>query len=266
MEKERKLVKEKNPEMRPQHVMKLVGENWATLSPKNREEFEEMAKSDRARYREEMKDYIPPEASADVPGSKRPKMQKDYPKKPLTAFMIFSNDLRQKLGQMDATEKTKKIAETWKEMTEEQRQTFEDAAREDKERYDKEIAEIEATAADRDRLQQAALMRNFAEVTSIGFQPPPLTRTSAPVSSLDDESKKILSEFDIKKCHDDIINQFKEDAYYNLLGVWREASENLGDAIRAYKAHIAGRDRADWRAFFTSVWGVDKTAEWTKQD
>ena len=107
-------------------------------------------------------------------------------------------------------------------------------------------------------------MKNFAEVTSIGFQPPPLTRSGPPVYVLDEESKKTLEEFDLNKVRDQIMEQFVDDAYYLLLDVWREGSQRLGDAMRAYKAHIAGHDHPDWRAFFTSIVGVERTVSLLK--
>jgi len=259
MEKERKVVKEEDATLRPQHIMKVVGEKWAKLTNEEKEDYEEMAKNDRARYLEEMKEYTPPDMPLDEPGAKRVKKD-DLPKRPMTAFMFFSKELRQKLGkEMNSVEKTKKIADTWREMTDEQKELYQGLAKEDKERYDRELAEMEAEALEQAKQQQAVMMKSFAEVTSIGFQPPPLTRSGAPVHVLDEEARKTLEEFDVDKVRNEITEQFVDDAYYRLLDVWREGSQRLGDAMRAYKAHIAGHEHPDWRAFFTSIFGVEST-------
>lgn len=258
MEKERKLVKEQDSNLRPQHIMKIVGEKWAKLDSKEKEVYEEMAKEDRARYLAAMKDYIPPEKSEAA--AKRIKTDKDMPRKPMTAFMLFSKELRQKLGRdINSSEKSKKISEAWREMNDTEKEKYHAAAKIDKERYDREVAEMEAETLEQAKKQQAVLMKNFAEVTSIGFQPPPLTRPTAPVPVLDPESKKTLEEFDLRKVREQIEGQFLDEAYYLLLDVWREGSQRLGDAIRAYRTHIAGHDQPDWRAFFTGIVGTERT-------
>ena len=96
-------------------------------------------------------------------------------------------------------------------------------------------------------------------MTSIDFQPRPLTRSGPTVPVLDEESKKTLEEFAVHEMREEIMEQFVDEAYYLLLDVWREGSERVGDAIRAYRAHISGQEQRDWRAFFTSVVGVEST-------
>ena len=39
---------------------KKCSERWKTMSAKEKSEFEDMAKSDKARYHREMKNYVPP--------------------------------------------------------------------------------------------------------------------------------------------------------------------------------------------------------------
>ena len=147
MENEQKVVKEKNPGMRPQHVMRLVGENWAKMSSTQKEEYEEMARADRTRYAEDMKSYTPPEVPVDEPGAKRARTE-DRPRKPQTAFVLFSKELRPQLeSELSSTEKTKKIIDTWRMMSNEEREKYQTAAKEDKERYDKELADLEAEEA-----------------------------------------------------------------------------------------------------------------------
>lgn len=169
MEKERKVVKEEDATLRPNHIMKVVGEKWAKMSTEEKEEYEDMAKADRARYLEAMKEYTPPTTPPDEPGAKRAKKD-DGPKKPSTAFMLFSKELRHKLGrEMNSAEKTKKIAETWREMTDEEKQTYQTAAKEDKQRYERELTEMEAEAQEQQKQQQAVSSVLFCICFTMGF-------------------------------------------------------------------------------------------------
>ena len=79
-----------------------------------------------------------------------------------------------------------------------------------------------------------------------------------PQAPPDPAVKKILGRMDLNRAKVSILRSFTMEAYYCLLDAWREGSPRLGDAMRAYKAHIQMRDRHDWRAFFVSVFGFDR--------
>ncbi|XDC50140.1 hypothetical protein R6Z07M_001322 [Ovis aries] len=46
---------------------KKCSERWKTMSAKEKSKFEDMAKSDKARYDREMKNYVPPKALPSLP-------------------------------------------------------------------------------------------------------------------------------------------------------------------------------------------------------
>ena len=58
-----------------------------------------MAKKDKMRYEEEMKNYTPPKGLGSPLSKKNSKGKKDpnAPKRPMTAFMLFSNATRAKM-------------------------------------------------------------------------------------------------------------------------------------------------------------------------
>lgn len=77
----------------------------------------------------------------------------------------------------------------------------------------------------------------------------------------------VLSMVDMAKARTEILKLFNLEAFYYFCDVWREGSERIGDAIRAFNCHIKGNEsRPDWRGFFVSVFGVEKMVSFLKSD
>ena len=79
---------------------------------------------------------------------KRKKKDKNAPKKALSAFMCFSNSVRDKVKEDNPgiafTDVAKRIGEMWKELSDADKAPYEAMANEDKERYAKEMAAYNA--------------------------------------------------------------------------------------------------------------------------
>ena len=118
-----------------------------------------MAESDKGRYKKAMESYVPPsddddDSSEDEGASKKKKgkqgAKKDpnAPKRALSAFMFFSQEMRPKVKEENAEasfgELGKLIGVAWKNVSEEEKKKYEDMNKEDKERYDKEMAAYKA--------------------------------------------------------------------------------------------------------------------------
>ncbi|KAK2084498.1 High mobility group [Saguinus oedipus] len=71
---------------------KKCSERWKTMSAKEKSKFEDMAKSDKARYDREMKNYVPPKG--DKKGKKK---DPNAPKRPPSAFFLFCSEHRPKI-------------------------------------------------------------------------------------------------------------------------------------------------------------------------
>ncbi|KAL1763305.1 high mobility group protein B2 [Sigmodon hispidus] len=67
-------------------------ERWKTMSAKEKSKFEDLAKSDKARYDREMKNYVPPKG--DKKGKKK---DRNAPKRPPSAFFLFCSEHRPKI-------------------------------------------------------------------------------------------------------------------------------------------------------------------------
>lgn len=108
--------------------------------------YETMAKDDKARYAKEMENYVPAVDDEDdtaPPKKKRAKKDPNAPKRGMSAYLYFANDMRPKLKatnpDLSFSELNKKIAEKYKELSTDERERFEQMARKDKERYAKEM-------------------------------------------------------------------------------------------------------------------------------
>lgn len=74
-----------------------MSKQYRELDDEERKKYDDMAKKDKERYDEEMKDYTPPKTSGSPGKSKGKKKDPNAPKRATTAFMYFSNAMRKKL-------------------------------------------------------------------------------------------------------------------------------------------------------------------------
>ena len=152
-------IQEKNPEASFGETGKLLGEAWKNVTDEEKKKFEDMAEADKGRYKKAMESYVPPsddddDSSEDEGASKKKKGKKgakkdpNAPKRALSAFMFFSQEMRPKVKEENAEasfgELGKLIGVAWKNVSEEEKKKYEDMNKEDKERYDKEMAAYKA--------------------------------------------------------------------------------------------------------------------------
>ncbi|KAJ1060493.1 hypothetical protein K5549_014839 [Capra hircus] len=107
---------------------KKCSERWRTMSAKEKSKFEDMAKSDKARYNREMKNYVPPKG--DKKGKKK---DPNAPKRPPSAFFLFCSEHRPKIK---SEHLGLSIGDTAKKLGE----PYEQKAAKLKEKYEKDIA------------------------------------------------------------------------------------------------------------------------------
>ena len=121
----RSVLKEQHPEASFGELGKLLGSTWRDLGSSEKEKYTDMARDDRARYEAEL---------ALVPKK---------PKKPLSAFMLFSNANRASIKDEnpDATfaETGKLLGAKWRDATEDEKARFQKLAEADKERYARDV-------------------------------------------------------------------------------------------------------------------------------
>lgn len=122
-------------------IAKLVSVAWKSLPPKEREEWDEMARRDKARYEVEKSMYTGPWK---IPAKQRAQKDPSAPKRPMSAFLSFSNSKRatvkqQNLGSSNA-EVSRMLAKMWKEAPEDERNLHINRERELRQTYKIAIA------------------------------------------------------------------------------------------------------------------------------
>lgn len=114
----RPVVKSKHPDMENVEVTKKLGELWRALSDKKKEPYVKKAQKDKERYTREMASY-----------SKSPTTPVEEPKKKVTAYSVFSGELRRRLKEsnpkISGKELTKQVSSAWKKLPKEKKVAFE---------------------------------------------------------------------------------------------------------------------------------------------
>ena len=94
----------------------------------------------RCRYQEEMRHYVAPPGTRgyDGGGKIKRKKNKDAPKTPLSAYFIFSNEIRPTVvaerPDLNLPGVTKEIAHRWRHLSPEQKVPYEEKSKVDKQR------------------------------------------------------------------------------------------------------------------------------------
>jgi len=141
MSSQRSKIKEQNPDMSFADLSRQVASEFKKLTPDGKQKYEDMAKKDKERYNNEMKNYTPPSDEED----EKPKNKKDpkAPKKGLTAYNFFCKEMREvvKKENPDASfgELSKLVGEKYKSLTEEEQKKWDAKAVKDKARYAEEM-------------------------------------------------------------------------------------------------------------------------------
>ena len=87
---------------------KQCGQKWQGMDEDAREPFGEKASEDKIRYDREMADYVPPDGAANGKrGAKKRKKDPDAPKRPPSAFFVFSSKVSS--GKIQSIKKSFKI-------------------------------------------------------------------------------------------------------------------------------------------------------------
>ena len=103
----------------------MVSQAWKDLSDKEREEWEEKGRKDKARYEMEKAMYTGPWK---VPVTGRRSKDPTRPKRPMSAFLSYSNRMRSEVKEKHKNAKTAEIsrilAQMWKEAPQEEKKEF----------------------------------------------------------------------------------------------------------------------------------------------
>lgn len=120
----------------------MVSHAWKNLSSDEREVWEDMARRDKARYEVEKKFYSGPWK---VLATKRTQKDPNAPKRPMSAFLAFSNLKRAEVKEnnpgLGNSERSRVLAKMWKEAPEDERKKYIDNEYKLRQTYKTAIAE-----------------------------------------------------------------------------------------------------------------------------
>jgi len=154
---------------KPTEVTKELGKRWNELKAstkasdkKKLEKYEEQAREDKERYEGEIVDYTPPPSDEEDAGKKKSSGNKDSnkPKRGKSSYIFFCADHREKVREKvgdaaKASDVTAELGKRWKELKastkaadKKKLEKYEEQAREDKERYEREMAAYTPTPSD----------------------------------------------------------------------------------------------------------------------
>ena len=140
-------IKEANPGIGITDIAKKIGEKWKELSDEEKQKYSDLAAADKERYEKECADVVAAGGSIGKKASKKAakKEKASGPKKPLSAYFVFTSQKRKELLAEDPslkiTDLAKKMGEIWGTLSEADRAPFQKIADEDRERYERECKE-----------------------------------------------------------------------------------------------------------------------------
>jgi len=160
-------LKRVNPEKKVTEISKMIAAEWNKKDEAGKKPYEEKAKEKKEQYEKDLKEYKKTDHYTEYQDKlkswkentdgetktrgKRSKRAKDpnAPKKPQTAYFIFSSERRPQLKTLHPekkiTELAKLLGDEWKEKDESEKKTYQDKAKSEKEDYDKKFEEYKKT-------------------------------------------------------------------------------------------------------------------------
>jgi upstream-binding transcription factor len=145
-ENRQKVMEEKK--LNNSEIMTVMGEMWKKMTDKKKKPYVDMAEKDKARYVEEMKNYVPTEEEKQAKKSKKSsKKVSNGPKRPLSAYLLFCKEKREQVKtdhpEMKSKDIMKKLGEMWSELKEKEKKKYTEKAEKLKAEFESEKKKVE---------------------------------------------------------------------------------------------------------------------------
>lgn len=142
----RSKVKKENPDAKLGEISKILGKQWKALSDKEKKKYTDASEKEKAEV-DKLKKEKPELFEKKEKKEKKAKkvVDKNKPKRPLNAYMLYAQDarveLKKKNPEMKAVggEISKKIGEQWNNLAAKDKKKYEDLAKKAKTDYDKKM-------------------------------------------------------------------------------------------------------------------------------
>ncbi|KAE9258329.1 hypothetical protein PF002_g233 [Phytophthora fragariae] len=132
----RETVKKEMPELAFLQISSEIGRRWKQISDEERRPYDELAAADKRRYQEEKEDYVPDPSFETTKGSRK-KKDPNAPKRALSAYFFFCNEIRQEVRDENKriTEIATLLAERWRALPDKKRVKYQKMNEEAKVKY-----------------------------------------------------------------------------------------------------------------------------------
>lgn len=169
--KQPEIKKELGDEATVGEISRRSAHMWKTLSPEDRRYWDNVAAKDKERYLAEKASYVGP---WQIP-YKRAKKDPSAPKRPMSAFLHFTQGRRSRIKlenpDMKNTEVSKILGELWRNCTEEERKPYVETEKVEREKYKVAMSKWKE---EQEKLQEEREKHQKKEY----HQPPPLQQES----------------------------------------------------------------------------------------
>lgn len=140
----RDTVKREMPELEFLQISSEIGRRWKAIDPEQRKPYEELAAADKKRYNEEKEDYVPDPSFESGRGTRK-KKDPNAPKRPLSAYFFFCNEIRNEVREANPNKKVTEIAqllaERWRALPDKKRVKYQKMHEEAKAKYEGQMNE-----------------------------------------------------------------------------------------------------------------------------
>lgn len=138
-----------NPEAKFGDIARLISKQFKALDEDEKAKWNELARQDKERYQREMENYDPPSDDDEDGGTRKKKKDPNAPKRNMSAFFIYSNDVRPAVRAENPGIKfgdvARLISSKFKGLSTEERAKYDKLAVADKERYQAQMAQYRET-------------------------------------------------------------------------------------------------------------------------
>lgn len=173
-----------SPTMSANQVLKELGKRWKALGQKAKVRFEQLAATDKERYKTECAGYSPPENMKNgrhrrtIPGVAGPK----------SSYIYFCQDKRPEVRKqhpdMGPIDVSKELGKRWKALSEGQKRPFVDRSKVDRERYDTAKSAFQCASGSTTTCTQSVPASTPAEDSA-----PKVKKTRTPASVASQEAR-----------------------------------------------------------------------------
>eukprot|EP00958_Prasinococcus_capsulatus_P021893 scaffold3036_cov414-Prasinococcus_capsulatus_cf.AAC.2 len=235
-----------HPELKMADIIKKLAEKWRVVTDEEKAECEAKAKEDKDRYEMEMKNYTPPpplpSLIPEVAALGKKYVDPNEPKKPYSAYVLFSMTYREELKHkngnaatlvetnkaLDVTMPPQAVGEAWRLLSADEKSKYVQKAKEDRDVYLRDKAAYDAVKMKAEAAVTAHLPSMYPALQSLAAFHEAGSKATALGSPLDEPST-------MQAIRTGLSGVAKEDAYYKVVElrrthpelVWPDSSSRL---------------------------------------